>query len=339
MTPASPGLVTDPGGPVRVPVTGDTTWVHDPVIVRDGDTFHLYSTHDGVQQRTSTDLVHWKQVAPVFAKPPAWWARDVPGAKGDVWAPDVSFWGGRWHLYYTVSEWEPGGLPTRNSAIGHATARTLETTDSGSGWTDHGPVVRSPGPYLAEDRSGWNAINPAVVLEEGRPWLVWGSNFDGIFIQRLAADGTLDPASEPVNLARRDEVIKVIEGATIVRHDGWWYLFASYDLCCGGMQATYNIRVGRSRSLTGPYVDRSGRRMLEGGGTRVLTAYGDVRGPGGQAILRDGPNWWLVHHWYDPAHDGRPELGIRPLDWDGGWPVARGWSPEIAAPPPLSGSD
>jgi len=101
------------------------------------------------------------------------------------------------------------------------------------------------------------------------------------------------------------------------------------------MNSTYNVRVGRSASLTGPYVDRDGRPMLEGGGTKVLATYGNVLAPGHQTVLHEGGNWWLIHHWYDPAHDARPELGIRPLDWDAdGWPVARGWSPVVALPAP-----
>lgn len=64
-----------------MPVTGDTAWVHDPVIAREGDTYHLYSTHDGIQQRASTDLVHWKRVEPVFDPPPAWLTKEAPAAR------------------------------------------------------------------------------------------------------------------------------------------------------------------------------------------------------------------------------------------------------------------
>ncbi|RTL07391.1 MAG: arabinan endo-1,5-alpha-L-arabinosidase, partial [Acidimicrobiia bacterium] len=327
--PASPPLVTDPEGPVRVPVSGDTTWVHDPSIAREDGTYHLYSTHDGIQHRTSTDLQHWTRAAPVFAEPPAWLTQEAPVGKGDIWAPDISRWGGRWHLYYSTSEFPAGSLPTRNSAIGHATAVTLDPSSPDGGWTDHGPVLRSRGQLLDADRSGWNAIDPAVVLDDDdRPWLTWGSNYDGLFLQPLQPDGTLDPSVPPVNLARRELVTDNIEAPTILKRGDWWYLFASFDLCCFGMNSTYNVRVGRSASLTGPYVDRDGRPMLDGGGTKVLAAYGNVLAPGHQTVLHEGDNWWLIHHWYNPAHDARPELGIRPLDWDAdGWPVARGWSP------------
>lgn len=338
--PASPPLVTDSEGPVRVPVSGDTTWVHDPAIAREGGKYHLFSTHDGIQHRVSTDLVRWTRVEPVFEVPPAWLQQEVPAGKGDMWAPDISRWGGRWHLYYATSEFPAGSLPTRNSAIGHATAATLDPSAPEGGWTDHGVVLRSRGQLLGPDRSGWNAIDAAVVLDDdGRPWLSWGSNYDGLFLQPLESDGTLDASVQPVNIARRARVIDNIEAPTILKRGDWWYLFASFDLCCFGLDSTYNVRVGRARDLKGPYVDRDGRPMLQGGGTKVLTAYGAIGAPGHQTVFREGGRWLLVHHWYDPAHDARPELGIRPLDWDDdGWPVVRGWSPAIALPAPLSGN-
>lgn len=336
-----PQLVTDPGGPVRVAVTGDTAMIHDPAVAREGGVYHLFFTHGGIQHRVSDDLQHWSTAAPVFAEAPAWLVEEAPLGGGDIWAPDVSWWGGQWHLYYATSEFVPGSLPTRNSAIGHATAATLDDTADNGGWTDHGVVLRSRGQFLDEDRSGWNAIDPNVVLDDGgRPWLAWGSNYDGLFVQPLDDDGTLDESIAPTNIARRERAVDNLEAPTIVKRGEWWYLFASFDLCCDGKNATYNVRVGRSRAITGPYEDRAGRPMLEGGGTKVLTAYGKVRGPGGQTVLQQGSDWWLIHHWYDPDHDFRPDLGIRPLDWDDdGWPVARGWSPEIALPPPLGGHD
>jgi arabinan endo-1,5-alpha-L-arabinosidase len=102
--------------------------------------------------------------------------------------------------------------------------------------------------------------------------------------------------------------------------------------------STYNVRVGRSRDLAGPYVDREGKALTDGGGTKVIAAYEGIRGPGHQDVLVDGDNWWLVHHWYDPARSGASDLAIRPLDWDADdWPVARGWTEDLALPAPLGG--
>ena len=332
--PANPPLETAALGPVFVPVEGSTEGVHDPVVVKQGETYHLFYTGGGIRHRTSTDLQRWIGQPDVFAPLPAWIHQELPKNRGDLWAPDVSWWGGQWHLYYAASVWL-----TRNSAIGHATTRSLDPRSSEFGWVDHGPVVRSAGGFFDPDISGWNAIDPNVVRDEnGRPWLAWGSSFDGIFLQPLNPDGTVDGSRPPVNLARRAALTWVIEAPWIVQHEGWWFLFASYDLCCMGVNSTYNVRVGRSRSLAGPYLDRDGRDLTAGGGTKILAAYDSVIGPGHEAVLHDGPNWWLIHHWYDPARDGMSELGVRPLDWNtDGWPVARGWTVDIGLAPPAGG--
>lgn len=190
---------------------------------------------------------------------------------------------------------------------------------------------------------GWNAIDGAVVLDEGgNPWLAWGSAHDGLFVQRLGPDGALQVGSAPVNIARRPRFDQVVEAANPVFHDGAWWLFASYDVCCSGVRSTYHVVVGRASSLTGPYVDRDGAPLLAdrsarpptgGLATTILTGYGDVIGPGHQYVFEDGGSWWIAHHWYDPSLDGAPRLGLRPLDWDvDGWPVVRG-APLPASPP------
>jgi arabinan endo-1,5-alpha-L-arabinosidase len=339
-TPA-PEVVELEDGTVVVPVEGDVTPVHDPVIVREGDTWHLFNTGTWLDHRTSDDLVTWHLEGSVFDDLPAWAAEEsLEPAPTNLWAPDVSWWGGAWHLYYSASVWVPGQMPTRNSVIAHASSPTLDRDDPEFGWIDHGPVVRSRGEFADTDRSGWNAIDAHVVLDdEQQPWLVWGSGFDGLFLQPLRDDGSLDETVEPVNLARREpHPVLVIEAPTIVRHGDWWYLFASYDLCCSGTRSNYNVRVGRSAELTGPYVDREGRLLTEGGGSRVLAGHGDVFGPGHQAVFQAGSTLWLTHHWYDGENDGVPTLAIRPLDWDeDGWPVARGWTEAVTMPEPMGG--
>lgn len=327
--PAEPPLVTSPLGPVTVPVTGDIADVHDPTIAKEGDTYYLFSTHGGIHVRASTDLVHWTTAADALPAVPAWVRASNPAVE-DLWAPDVSWWNGRWHLYYSASV-----FATRNSAIGLATATTLDADAPGGGWTDHGPVLTTHGLFTDPDRSGSNAIDPNVVLDRfRRPWLLWGSFFDGLFVQPLLPDGHLDPGAAPVNVARRP-FPGAVEGGWMTYRAGWWYLFGSYDRCCAGTQSTYNVRVGRSRSITGPFVDRDGVPLLQNGGTPVIAGYGDVYGPGHGAVYLDGQHWWLVHHVYDGSEGGRPELSVRPVDWSrDGWPVARGWDPSIPTPPP-----
>jgi arabinan endo-1,5-alpha-L-arabinosidase len=306
-------------------------------VAKDGDVYRLFSTHGGIRSYHSTDLAHWTRDPDVFATIPSWVHEQLPENPNDLWAPDISWWGGTWHLYYAASVWN--GPPTRNSAIGHATSPPLDPADPRCGWTDHGPVVSSRGTFIdATSTDGWNAIDPNVVLDErGTPWLAWGSAFDGIFVQPLASDGTLAAGSAPTRLARRGAWFAVVEAATVVHHDGAWWLFASYDFCCRGAASNYHVRVGRASALTGPYLDRDGRPLdsprdgspLElDGGTKVLTGTDAAPGPGHQAILQDGDRWWIVHHWYDPSRNGESDVAIRPLDWGAdGWPAVRGWHP------------
>jgi arabinan endo-1,5-alpha-L-arabinosidase len=108
-----------------------------------------------------------------------------------------------------------------------------------------------------------------------------------------------------------------------MRHDGWFYMFISYDACCRGVNSTYNIRIGRSKKVDGPYTDMDGVPMLEGGGTPLLASYGDVRGPGHNGVLTDASGRdWMVHHFYDAAMYGLARLQVRRIVWmNDGWPV------------------
>jgi arabinan endo-1,5-alpha-L-arabinosidase len=286
--------------------------VHDPCIIKAGDSFYLFSTGPGVPIRRSPDLFRWELAGRVFDAQPAWFAREVPGATG-AWAPDIARFGGEYRLYYSVST-----FGSNRSCIGLATNRTLDPADPEYRWVDHGPVLRS------SRRDDFNAIDPNVVLdEEGKPWLAFGSFWSGIKLTRLDAD-TGKPI-EPVSLltlASRPGS-DAVEAPFLVRHDGSYYLFVSFDRCCQGVRSTYYVVVGRSSKLTGPYVDRQGRPMRDGGGTTVIEGAGRVRGPGHCAVLSDGGRDWLVHHFYDADDRGVPTLQIRPLTWDAdGFPVA-----------------
>src|SRR5207302_6838266 len=105
------------------------------------------------------------------------------------------------------------------------------------------------------------------------------------------------------------------------------YLFASFDFCCRGVASTYNVRVGRASRITGPYLDRAGIPMLEGGGTLLLSGAGRWKGPGHNAVLHENGRDWIIYHAYDAEDNGAPKLRIKRLGW-----TADGW-PEVAAPP------
>jgi arabinan endo-1,5-alpha-L-arabinosidase len=111
-----------------------------------------------------------------------------------------------------------------------------------------------------------------------------------------------------------------VEAPFIVRHGDYWYLFVSYDRCCRGAKSTYNVVVGRSKQITGPYVDRAGKSLVDGGGTRVIEATTQAwRGPGHQAVLGEPERDYLVFHAYDGT-TGIPHLQISSMVWEDGWP-------------------
>ena len=126
----------------------------------------------------------------------------------------------------------------------------------------------------------------------------------------------LHESDEPLRLADRQSPPNAIEAPYLVRHDGYFYLFVSKDFCCKGVDSTYRIAVGRSKDVTGPYVDADGVPLLEDGGTPVLATDGTRVGPGGQSVS----GGLLAFHWYDADLDGQFRLGLLPLQWRDGWP-------------------
>jgi len=187
---------------------------------------------------------------------------------------------------------------------------------------DQGKVI---GSNIDDD---WNAIDPNVVFDEhNQPWLAFGSFWGGIKLRKLEqATGKLSSQDQNLySLASRPRTSSspgAIEAPNIIRKNGYYYLFVSFDLCCRGANSTYNIRVGRARRLTGPYIDRSGKAMIDGGGTLVVGGAGRWAGPGHCAVLQEREGDHLVYHAYDTEWRGVPTLRISSLHWDSeGWPA------------------
>jgi arabinan endo-1,5-alpha-L-arabinosidase len=289
--------------------------VHDPVIAQENGTYYVFSTGSRIPIICSPDKITWEFCGRVFERNPAW-SRDINPNLTDIWAPDISFFNNRWHLYYAVSN-----FGSQNSAIALATNSTLDPQSPDYEWIDQGIVLRSqPG-----DR--WNAIDPNLVLdEEGQPWLAWGSFWRGIWMRKIdAATGFFAADDEnDYHLADRSTgpgSTSAIEAPFIVQFNGNWYLFVSFDQCCQGVASTYNVRVGRSDALTGPYVDRDGIPLTEGGGTLILSEYGRWKGPGHNGILVEDGIFWMVYHAYDANQIGISKLRIESFAWDAsGWP-------------------
>ena len=311
----------------------------DPAIIhgqQPGDTFwYLYCTTNPLNDADraangrlnghflpmlrSRDVIHWEYVGDAFSQRPAWLA----GFSG-LWAPDIQFFNGRYYLYYTTNGTQ---TPGRGSAIGVA------TSESPTGpWTDSGGPVVEPQPAPAGIRFGRWVYDPAVATDDtGQRYLFYGSFVGGVSARRLSADGLqTDPASDvPIAAANR------YEGVSIIRHDGYYYLFASAGECCNGPLSGYSVLVGRAASILGPYTDREGVSLLADrvGGTPILSANGNRWiGPGHNTVFTDfaGQDWVLYHavERDDPYFAGtnitkRPPLLDR-LDWRDGWPVVHG---------------
>lgn len=304
------------------PVTNDgrSVGVHDPsTVVVDAGTYWLFATGRGIKSWHSSDLEHWYRGPEVFESMPDWVKTEVPGynaRRGDAWAPDVIRVGNRWLLYYSVSV-----FGQQTSAIGLASNSTLDSRSSAYKWRDEGPVI------VSKRGDDYNAIDPALILDsKKRLWMTFGSFWKGIFLVELAPlTGKLRQSSaRPIRLASNSQ----IEAAYLHEHDGWFYLFVNWGLCCRGADSTYEIRVGRSREITGPYRDHDGKAMTDGGGTLLLGTSGRFIGPGHAGIVTKGGVDWFSFHFYDGDNHGQPTLGLRKLTWDAdGWPVVEANAP------------
>jgi arabinan endo-1,5-alpha-L-arabinosidase len=287
--------------------------MHDPstVVLHDGR-YYSYGTGAGLPVSVSDDGWTWRrngqlmQAVPGGAPGPAVLAR----GGNNTWAPDLIHIGDRFYMYYSA----PGTQP--RAAIGLLIGKTLDPSSTNYKWEDAGPVVWSDG---VEDS---NAIDPGVFLDpaDGRLWLTYGSYFGYIRLVELDPKTGLrrNPAFKPIDIAINSEA------SIIIQRDGWYYLLVTHGSCCAGANSSYNIRVGRSRKVTGPYLDNMGVDMIEGGGKLFAGSGGRFVGPGhfGLLDLGQGVQKFSLHYEADLDRGGISVLDIRPLLWRDGWPVA-----------------
>jgi arabinan endo-1,5-alpha-L-arabinosidase len=328
---ATSAQTSDSSLPHAFQLDGDVAGTHDPSIIKDGDTWYLFATATGQNHqgelpiRCSKDLHHWKECGTVFPALPEWIAKELPGTK-DLWAPDISYFNGKFHLYYAFSL-----FGKNTSGIALLTNKTLNPDRQDFHWVDEGMVLRS---HKEDD---FNAIDPNIVLDsDGHAWLSFGSFWTGIKMRRIdPRTGKLDAKDVKVySLARRlppgnplpnpqglPGNWQAIEAPFVIHHEGYYYLFVSFDLCCRGTKSNYRTMVGRSRNVTGPYADATGNSMMEGGGTQLLVGNETWIGPGGESILQQKDGDIIVFHAYD-GKTGRPSLQISSIAWSGGWPHA-----------------
>ncbi len=284
-------------------VTG-STGAHDPSAVRaPNGTYIVVTTGDNIPIKTSTDRTAWRNAGVAFPRRAVDHAvhRRQPG----LWAPDISYHNGQFYLYYSAST-----FGSQHSAIFLATS---PTGASGS-WTNRGMVIDSGSGV------NYNAIDPNLIVDgSGQWWLTFGSFWSGIKMIRLDSGSGLRSGSDRAVRSIASRGGGPIEAPYIYRHGGYYYLFVSFDYCCRGAASTYRVMVGRSTSITGPYVDRNGVPMNNGGGTEILRLPRLHPWAGPRAVLSDVDGDVLFYHYY--ADSGASYLGINLIGWDGAaWP-------------------
>ncbi len=226
-------------------------------------------------------------------------------------APDVIHIGDRYYVYVAANI---GAQP--KAAINLISNRTLDPDSPDYKWEEGGVVASSDG---VEDS---NAIDPGVFLDptDGRLWLVYGSYFGYIRLVELdpKTGKRLNPNDKPRDLAIN------CEASDMIYHDGWYYLLATHGSCCRGADSGYNIRMGRAKKVTGPFLDHDGIDMIQGGGRLLIGSGGRVVGAGhfGLLDLGEGVQKFSMHWEADLDRGGASVLDIRPLLWKDGWPVA-----------------
>ena len=299
--------------------------VHDPVMAKEDGVYHIFATGMGIQRMTSKDRKNWQVKAmPVMTVIPKWTRDSVPGFDKHVWAPDIIRWHNKWWLAYSCSTFGKNG-----SAIGLLSAAKLDSPI----WNDEGCIVAS-----RENRDNWNAIDPNFVIDDNdTPWMVWGSFWDGIQIVRLDTTMHVAKGEKPRTLARRyapgtttaepnptsaHAGTNAIEAPFVMKHQGYYYLFVSWDYCCRGSKSNYRVAVGRSKNVDGPYLDKRSNDMLNGGGTVLLEGDKKQYEATGHcaAYSIDGKDIFICHG-YSTEMKGAPVLLQRELRWtDDGWP-------------------
>lgn len=271
-------------------------FIHDPSTIMESDgKYYTFGTRGG--GLVSEDGWTWNA------------GGERPGGGA---APDVVKIGDRYLVSYGATG---GGLNGgHNGRILTMWNKTLDPKSPDFKYTEAIVVASSDG------NEDCDAIDPGLLLDpnDGRLWLSYGTYFGFIRLVEL------DPKTgKRVEGNKAIDIAIDCEATDLMYRDGWYYLLGTHGTCCDGANSTYNIVVGRSKKVTGPYLDNMGRDMLKGGGKMVLGAGNRVNGPGhfGLWDLGDGVQKMSCHYEADLDQSGRSVLGIRPLLWKNGWPV------------------
>jgi len=287
-------------------------FVHDPVMIKQGNTYYVFSTGRGINIKTSTDRINWKNAGRVFdsAALPAWYKNDIPAQDGSLWAPDIHYCNGKYHLYYSVSAWM-----NFNSSIGYATNTTLDKNDPAYNWVDEGQVIS-----FKNGGEGVNVIDPNVFIDtNGKEYLIYGSYKAGLRLVELnAATGKLKTDPPEITVI----TTSLGEGEFIIKGPLYYYLFVSRGRCCAGMNSTYQVVMGRSKYVHGPYLNKAGESFVDNQYSLLLAGDSTEPGRGHNGFFTEHDTTFIVYHAYTRSQNGASVLNIKPLYIDkDGWPT------------------
>jgi arabinan endo-1,5-alpha-L-arabinosidase len=298
------------GGPITTTATHLDIGVHDPSMIWDGAQYYLFATGGSLGNgstplgfKSSADMLTWGRATQIVTTDPAFVTSALGTTPATLWAADISDFNGLFHVYYAGSIFQ-----TNNSVIGLVTTPSLQAPQ----WTDRGLVIQS-----RPNVDDFNAIDPNLSFDQScTPWLAFGSFWDGIKLRQVdPATGLLSTTNTTTySLASRNG--GAIEAASIISHNGFYYLFVSYGICCQGVNSTYRTMVGRAPSITGPYTDKAGANMLTGAADQLLATSGRYIGPGGGTAWKNGNTYLYAYHYYDGDANGASKLQIRPVTFD-----------------------
>jgi arabinan endo-1,5-alpha-L-arabinosidase len=281
-------------GSASAQLKGDP-YIHDPstVVQSDGKYFSFGTGGGGLM---SDDGYTWHSGA---VRP------------GGGLAPDVIKIGDKYFVAYAS---KGGGMSGGHAgAINTMWTKSLDPKSPDFEFHDNSVVATTDG---VEDA---DAIDPSFLYANGKLWLTYGTYFGYIKLVELnPKTAKRVPGNQPVNIAID------MEATDMMYRNGWYYLLGTHGTCCDGANSSYNIRVGRSKSVTGPFVDNAGVPLLRGGGKLFVGAEGRDIGPGhfGRLILGNGVEMFSCHYEADLDRSGRSVLDIRPLLWRDDWPIA-----------------
>ena len=285
--------------------------IHDPsTIIKCGDEFWVYYTGNGLNSYHSKDLLHWERVPRVITEMPKWVTDVVPEQRGNYWAPDITYHNKQYLLYYAASRF---GQRTNAPSASPPTSRSIPKPRTIFGTTK---ASSSKLPTTTTTTPSIPALSKGMPAPFG---CRFGSYWSGIkLIQLDPLTGKRIAPDSPIHALAYN---RSIEASAIYHHGDYYYLWVNWGTCCRGVNSTYDIRIGRSKEITGPYLDKTGTDMLKGGGTLFLDTTGAFIGPGHAGILADGDKYWFSCHYYDGTQNGASFLAIRPLRWGpDGWP-------------------